>query len=204
MTSDDQLPTVRASDAERDQVVAELREHATAGRLTLEEFSSRVDEAYEAKTLAELEAVKRELPSVSAAPDTRPRRRPRRWLVSIMGGADLKGRWRVARRMTVLSIMGGADLDLRQAQIEDDEITINVVSIMGGADVYVPEGIEADVSGFSLMGGTDEHGRDVPPRAGTPLIRLRVFSLMGGTDIYHVPAGKGNRSLRDVRKGIDR
>jgi Domain of unknown function (DUF1707)/Cell wall-active antibiotics response 4TMS YvqF len=203
MTPDEQLPAVRASDADREQVVAELREHSAAGRLTLEEFSERVDEAYAAKTVSELDAVKRELPVVSAVPDTRPRRKAQRWLVSIMGGADLKGRWRVPRRMRVVSIMGGSDLDLRQAQIEDDEVTITVVSIMGGADVYVPEGIEIDLSGFSLMGGTDEHGRDAPPRPGTPLIRLRAFSLMGGTDVYHVPAGLGDRSLRQIRKRVE-
>jgi uncharacterized protein DUF1707/cell wall-active antibiotic response 4TMS protein YvqF len=203
MTPEKQLPAVRASDAEREQVVAELREHSTQGRLTLEEFSQRVDEAYAAKTLAELEDVKRELPAVSATPDTRPRRRAHRWLVSIMGGADRKGRWRVPRRMTALSVMGGCDLDFRQAQIEDDEVTITVVSIMGGADIYVPEGIEVDLSGLSLMGGTDEHGRDAPPRPGTPLIRLRVFTLMGGTDVYHVPGGLGERSLREIRKRVE-
>ena len=203
MTPEKQLPAVRASDAEREQVVAELREHSTQGRLTLEEFSQRVDEAYAAKTLAELEDVRRELPAVSATPDTRPRRRAHRWLVSIMGGADRKGRWRVPRRMTALSVMGGCDLDFRQAQIEDDEVTIPVVSSMGGADIYVPEGIEVDLSGLSLMGGTDEHGRDAPPRPGTPLIRLRVFTLMGGTDVYHVPGGLGERSLREIRKRVE-
>jgi hypothetical protein len=203
MTSDEQLPAVRASDAEREQVVAELREHAAEGRLTLEEFSQRIDETYAAKTLAELEEVRRDLPAVAATPSARPRRKARRWLVAIMGGADLRGRWRVSRRMRVLSLMGGCDLDLRQAQIEDDEVTITVFSIMGGTDLYVPEGIEVDLGGFSFMGGTDEHGRDVPPKPGAPLIRLRAFSLMGGTDVFHVPAGLGERSLRDVRKRVD-
>ena len=34
--------SVRISDAERDQAVITLREHLLAGRLTLEEFSERV------------------------------------------------------------------------------------------------------------------------------------------------------------------
>jgi hypothetical protein len=202
MTPLERLPDVRASDAERDQAVAELREHAAQGRLTLEEFSQRVDEAYGAKTLAELEEVKRELPAVSVLPDARPRRKARRWLVSIMGGADRRGRWRVPRRMGVLALMGGCDLDLRQAQIEDDEVRITIFTIMGGTDVYVPEGIEVDVGGFTLMGGTDEHGHDAPPRPGTPLIRIRAFTLMGGTDVWRVPGGLGGRSLRDVRRQI--
>lgn len=203
MTPKEQLPATRASDAEREQVVAELREHAAQGRLTLEEFSQRIDEAYGAKTLAELEDVKRELPSVPALPDTRPRRKARRWLVSVMGGADRRGRWRVPEKMVVVSLMGGCDLDLRQAQIEHDEVTITVFSVMGGTDVYVPEGIEVDVGGLAIMGGNDEHGHDPPPRPGTPLIRLRLFTLMGGTDIWHVPGGLGPRALRDIRKRIE-
>jgi hypothetical protein len=204
VTPSNQLPEVRASDAEREQVVVELREHAAQGRLTLEEFSQRVDEAYAAKTVAELEQVKRELPAFSAVPATRPRRKARSWLVSIMGGADRKGRWRVPRRMSVLTLMGGCDLDLRQAEIEHDEVTITVLSIMGGTDVYVPEGVEVDVGGFTLMGGTDEHGHDAPPRPGTPLIRIRAITLMGGTDVWHVPAGLGGRSLRELQRHVSR
>lgn len=204
MTPEEQLPAVRASDAEREQVVAELREHAAQGRLTLEEFSQRVDEAYEAKTLAELDAVRRELPAVSALPATRPRRKARRWLVSIMGGADRKGRWRVPRRMAVVSLMGGCDLDLRQAQIEHDEVTVTIFTVMGGTDVYVPEGVETDVGGFAIMGGNDEHGHDAAPRPGTPLIRLRLFTLMGGADVWRVPAALRGRSLREIHRHVSR
>ena len=204
MTSDEQLPAVRASDAEREHVIAELREHATEGRLTLEEFSQRVDEAYAARTVAELEQVKRELPSLSALPATVPRRKARRWLVSIMGGADRRGRWRVPRKMVVGVLMGGCDLDLRQAQIEHDEVTITTFTIMGGTDVYVPEGIEVDVGGLAIMGGNDEHGQDPPPRPGTPLIRLRLFTLMGGADVWRVPAGLPGRSLREIRRHVSR
>jgi Domain of unknown function (DUF1707)/Cell wall-active antibiotics response 4TMS YvqF len=192
---------VRASDAEREAVVAELREHSAQGRLTLEEFSERADQTYAAKTRGELEAVRRDLPAVSVP---RGPAKARGWLVSIMGGGDRKGRWRVPRKLTVLSIMGGADLDLRQAQIADDEVEITVVSIMGGSDIYVPEGIEVDHSGFAFMGGNDEWGKDVPPRPGSPLIRLRSFALMGGNDLYRVPTGLGDRTLRDVRRRVSR
>lgn len=200
MTPDEQLPAVRASDAEREHAVAELREHAAEGRLTLEEFSQRVDEAYVAKTTAELEAVKRDLPAVSALPAARPRRKARRWLVSVMGGADRTGRWRVPEKMVVVALMGGCDLDLRQAQIEHGEVTITIFSVMGGTDVYVPEGIEVDVGGLAIMGGNEEHGHDAPPRPGTPLIRLRMFTLMGGADVWRVPAGLGGRTLREIRR----
>lgn len=200
----EQLPDLRASDADREQAVAELREHAAAGRLTLEEFSERVEQAYGAKTVGELADVKRELPAVSALPAARPRRKARRWLVSIMGGADRRGRWRVPRSMVAVSLMGGCELDLRQAEIEHDEVTLTIFTVMGGTEVYVPEGVEVDVGGVAIMGGNEEHGHDAPPRPGTPLIRLRLLTLMGGAEVWRVPPGLRGRSLRDVRRQLSR
>ncbi len=52
----------RASDADRDRTVAALREHLAAGRLTFEEFDERMDKAYAAKTLGQLEEVMADLP----------------------------------------------------------------------------------------------------------------------------------------------
>ena len=48
-------PRIRASDADRDRTAALLREHLAAGRLTAEEFNERLDKAYAAKTLGDLD-----------------------------------------------------------------------------------------------------------------------------------------------------
>jgi DUF1707 SHOCT-like domain/Cell wall-active antibiotics response LiaF, C-terminal len=196
-------PAVRASDADRERVVAQLREHCAQGRLTLEEFAARMDEAYAARTLGELEPVLRELPE-SARAAARPQRGARSLLVSVLGGLDRRGRWRVPRRLTVISVLGGTDLDLRQAQIADDEVTITIVDVLGGVDLYVPEGIEVDVGGVSLLGGLDEHGSDVAPRPGTPLVRVKVFSLLGGVDVWHVRPRSTARTLRELRRSVER
>src|ERR1700685_3516172 len=65
-----------ASDAERDQSVELLRSAVVDGRLTLEEFTERVELAQSARTDLELAALSRDLPSTpsptrtpSAAPD---------------------------------------------------------------------------------------------------------------------------------------
>ena len=58
-----QHPDFLVSDAEREQVSSELREHYEAGRLTLEEFQQRVDEAHAARTRTQLDNVLRQLPS---------------------------------------------------------------------------------------------------------------------------------------------
>ena len=53
---------VRASDGERERVVADLRTHAADGRLTVEELESRVDQALAATTRRDLAALTRDLP----------------------------------------------------------------------------------------------------------------------------------------------
>jgi Flp pilus assembly protein TadB len=55
-------PKVRASDADRDQAAAALREHLVAGRLTSDEFDERLDKAYAARTLGELDDLMADLP----------------------------------------------------------------------------------------------------------------------------------------------
>jgi Domain of unknown function (DUF1707) len=61
---------VRASDEDRESVVAALKQHCAAGRLTLEELPGRVERAYAAATLDELAELTRDLPArAEAAPE---------------------------------------------------------------------------------------------------------------------------------------
>ena len=55
-------PGLRASDAERESTVAQLREHGAAGRLDLEELDQRSGAAYAARTHGELAALLADLP----------------------------------------------------------------------------------------------------------------------------------------------
>jgi hypothetical protein len=57
-------PKIRASDADRDRTAALLREHLAAGRLTAEEFHERLDLAYEARTLGQLDELLADLPGI--------------------------------------------------------------------------------------------------------------------------------------------
>jgi Domain of unknown function (DUF1707) len=52
----------RASDADRERIAAALGGHYAAGRLTLEEFQERLDRAYTAKTLGQLDDLMADLP----------------------------------------------------------------------------------------------------------------------------------------------
>jgi Domain of unknown function (DUF1707) len=54
--------TMRVGDAERDEAVAQLREHFTAGRLTIDEFVERLDAALTAKTAGDISRLMADLP----------------------------------------------------------------------------------------------------------------------------------------------
>jgi fatty acid desaturase len=58
-----QPPDLLVSDADRARVAGQLREHYEAGRLTLEEFQERLDEAHAARTEGQLRNVLRQLPA---------------------------------------------------------------------------------------------------------------------------------------------
>ena len=63
---------LRASDAERERVAEVLQQHYGAGRLSNEDLSDRVEAAYAARTVSELDAVTADLP-----PSEPPTRRQR-------------------------------------------------------------------------------------------------------------------------------
>jgi hypothetical protein len=56
-------PGVRASDEDREQLVNELHDHAVAGRLSTDELEERLQAAYAARTTAELDGLRRDLPA---------------------------------------------------------------------------------------------------------------------------------------------
>jgi hypothetical protein len=53
---------VRASDADREDVVRQLGRGLRDGRLTVDEFDDRVQRAYAARTLADLDDLTHDLP----------------------------------------------------------------------------------------------------------------------------------------------
>jgi Domain of unknown function (DUF1707) len=61
------LSSLRVADAEREQLIEELREHAGAGRLTSDELEERIGGAYSASTRAHLDALRADLPVSSTS-----------------------------------------------------------------------------------------------------------------------------------------
>ena len=73
--SPSELTTLRASDGDRERVVEFLRHHYGDGRLSEDDLSERIESAYGARTVSELEALIADLPSQRRPASSRHRRR---------------------------------------------------------------------------------------------------------------------------------
>jgi hypothetical protein len=174
----------RVSDAEREQAVAALREHLLAGRLTLEEFSERVETALSARVGTDLVRAQQDLPATPPPS----RRKAARFTGALLGHGVRRGRLRLRHWTVAVSALADVDIDLREASIDSPQTTLTVFAVCGNADVYVPEGVNVDVSGLTVLGHHRDWGRDTAtPDA--PAICVRVVGLLGTVDVWRVPQG---------------
>lgn len=174
-------PEMRISDADRDRVLAILRDHTADGRLTLDEFSERAEAVVAARTSSDLKPLTADLPLREAL-----RRPATRWTLAVMGGSHRRGRWRVAGGTTALAVMGECQLDLRAAEFDGKTITIRAVALMGSVEIVVPEGIEVDLTGVPIMGSNSLKVSEVSTLPGSPLVRVRALALMGDVTVRSV------------------
>lgn len=174
-------PPDPVSDADRELAARRLQRATGEGRVTLAEFSDRVAAVWAARTGADLDRATAGIapPVVGSYPGSRV-------LVSILGDQRRAGRWRVPRRLRAYCLIGDLTLDLRAALVDAESLTdgvveVSVVSLIGDVRVVVPEGVEVELTGLSLLGDRTLELARVPPRVGTPRLRLRAYGLI--TDV---------------------
>lgn len=170
-----------------------LRDAFAEGRLTPDEHSARLDLAYAAKTVGELQPLVRDLPAgqpvAAPAPPAAPAglvqepdpRAENPNLVGIMGGSEREGHWRVGHTINAVAIMGGVVIDLSEATFTSPELVINCTAIMGGVEIRVPENVTLRGGVVGIMGGADIATRE-SDQPNAPVVRVQGFALMGGVD----------------------
>jgi hypothetical protein len=195
----DELPELRASDADRERVAEQLRDALAEGRLDMEEFEERLEATYKARTYGELTPITRDLPGAATAAPVSMVKQPvasgswagrivggegsSSWGVAILSGFERKGRWTVPRRFNSFAFMGGGEIDLREANFADREVVINCVAVMGGMNVVVPSGVEVVVRGIGIMGGFDHREEGQPGEPGAPRVIVTGFAFWGGVGV---------------------
>ncbi|MFF5841948.1 DUF1707 domain-containing protein [Streptomyces massasporeus] len=215
--TDDAVPDLRASDADREKVADILRDALAEGRLDMEEFEERLDATYKARTYGELAPITRDLPAAgvtvpavsltkdpAAGPDWSGRitggEGSSTWAVAVMSGFQRKGHWTMPRRFTCFAFWGGGEIDLREANFANREVEINAIAIMGGVDVIVPPGVEVVVRGIGIMGGFDHREEGVPGEPGAPRVIVTGFALWGGVGVQRKLTRAEKLRIREERR----
>lgn len=179
--------SLRVSDFDREQTVAALRDHLLAGRLTLDEFSERVEIAYRARVGRELAQVAEDLPERPPEASHR-RRKPMRFTGALFAHVVRRGRRRLKGWTVAAGAFADVDLDLREAEIGSPETIVTVLAAFANVDVYVPEGVDVDVGGLSVLGHCRDWGHDAA-RPDAPVVRVRALGCLATVDVWRVPHG---------------
>ncbi|MFC5829131.1 DUF1707 SHOCT-like domain-containing protein [Nonomuraea insulae] len=178
---------VRASDAEREAVVEQLRVASVEGRLSLAELTDRTEAAYTATTHSELALLTQDLPMGAAmpAPAPVPQRegRKRRWFVGVMGDSKRRGQWRIDQELGAVAVMGDVVLDLREAEVRTDQVDILAVSVMGDVKIIVPDGVTVDLDGMAIMGDKKVDVLQAPAGMNVPVVRVQAYAIMGDVKV---------------------
>ena len=195
---DPQPPAILASDAERERGIALLREAVGEGRLTLEEFSNRVELTYAARTDQELADLVRDLPSeLAPSPPPAPLSEEHRAFCSHL---IRSGPWSLPGNSSWRSIFGTIDLDLRQARLAGPETVLEVHNVFGTVTVIVPEGIEVKVRGGGLFASQKIESPERAPSAGGPSLTIETSGPGGTLYVRSTPTPTLTQSLRKALK----
>lgn len=202
---------LRASDFDRDRVIALLAESAADGRLTADEHAERMERAYQARTLGQLAALTVDLVGQDAQPIKLDGRRA---VTGIFGRDSRDGRWVVPDSLPVVAIFGEVELDLRDALLQSARIVVYATLLGGTIHVLVPEGISVEMTGTAVL--TRKISRTVrepaqrgslagrtasiqgEPGASHPVVEVRAVGF-GGT--IKVTSPKRPRRLGGLRRG---
>src|SRR6516225_11819373 len=126
---------LRASDADRDRVLAMLGDAMSDGRLTADEHAERVQRAIAARTLGELAELTADLAVSSAQPV---RLDGGKVIAGIFGPARRDGRWVVPENLSVTAMFGEVEIDFTQAILQVSRVQLYATVLGGELAVRTP------------------------------------------------------------------
>lgn len=178
--NNDDLTTLRVSDADRNGTLRRLHNAVALGLIDIGEFEERSALVSQARLHSDLEALVGDLPGpgaiITSAAD-------RVELRGVLGSLKRHGEWVVPTRLALHRRMGSVDLDLTRARFAGPMIVVELDLRFGGLDLRLPEGASASIDDVEVVvGSADDHRRDAPAE-GTPHIVLTGKVVCGSVDI---------------------
>ena len=148
------LPPLSELSIDRERAVALLTRHFANDELTEADFEARLQIAYSAKSVRELEAITADLAS----------RAPSGQITAFFSGQERKLAGTLPRDLTIRSRLGYVELDLTGATFKTGVTTIDANAFMGYVQIRLPSGVRVDSAGralfgyFSLKGASTDSG----------------------------------------------
>ena len=172
------------SDQERERAAEILQRACGDGRLTLEQFSTRVGAVWAAETSGEIERATADLaptPIVGSALTVDS-------VTTIFSESKRRGRWRLkSSRLWLRTFFGSTELDLREVITSERTIEIAGLCLFGQVTVIVPEGVEVDLTGAVVFSHHDLRLAPVPRVPGTPEVRVDIATWFGKVEVVSMP-----------------
>jgi hypothetical protein len=193
---------LRASHADRDQVVELLRVAAGDGRLSPAELDDRLERALTARTYAELAALTADLPATPGAVVVPPgagavSATPKELVRIHVHGSSVSrdGPWVVPKEIDIKVKGGAVTLDFTEAVITHPLLRITAEVRGGGLRLITRPGIVVDADDISLHGGSVKLPE--PPGPGVPVyLRVEIAGSVHGAGITAGPPSPPRRPRR--------
>ncbi|HRL48388.1 MAG TPA: DUF1707 domain-containing protein [Propioniciclava sp.] len=189
---------LRIGHAERDAAVAQLRDAAAEGRLTLEELDVRIGVALAARTRDEVRALLADLlpqqqleaainPAALLVSASEPGWSWQDPLVLTARWDDVfrGGPWPVPPFLELNPVAGNVKLDFVDARTSTPIIDVNIIGGAGDAILVVPGGWGADVSRMDKGLGSVKSTVDARPTGTLPLLVVRGRTTLGSIRVRH-------------------
>ena len=171
----------------RERAIERLSNHFANDRLSIDELDARLERAYAATSLAELDALTADLPgarlpaveqSTPTASTALERYEGPAIIRAIMSETRRGGLWVVPPQLDVKAVMANITLDLRSAMLAPGVTDVDVKAIMASVQIVLPPGVRVVENLRAFMASvTDDSYSDVSNPA-APVIRLTGRAFM--------------------------
>jgi len=190
---------------ERDRVIHRLSNHFAVDLLSIDELDRRIELAYRARTIEELQALTADLQTLPAAPYAPAgalvvppgsegpllAHEEHGRLLSLMSALKRTGPWVVPRNLALRAIMSETKLDLREARLAPGVTDIDVFGFWAAVRITVLPGVRVVDHTTSVMAEVrNEALADESAGSSPSIVRIRGTVVMSELVIQATPPGR--------------
>lgn len=184
----------------RERTIEQLSAHFAQDDLTLEELERRIERAYRAENVVELDALTADLRARATMPASVPAARPGAAPVAANAGGEVStldydrilavmsetkrtGLWHVPQRLDIVAVMADTTIDLSSAQLPSDVVDLHARAFWASLKIVLPAGVRVVNRMSAFMASVQNEVDEVPAPMRGPVIRLTGSAIMAEVKI---------------------